>query len=161
MVVFVIVSERKPNAIAAAADIGIIRCNAYPFHGHCISYSNYPSSYYNQLDNNEVFQDKLAKSVDCMTLLSECGNGEMIGSAIDDKYLADASTPGKRSSGSLNMFDAKWLEQLLSELSRHPLDRKCINLGDDGCANGEIPGAGRDDEFLIGNGTPGKRSYIS
>lgn len=165
MVVFVIVSERKPNATAAAAstaaDITIIRCDAYPFRGRCILYRNDPN-YYNQLDNEEMSHEKLTKSADCMNLLSdECGNGQMIGSAIDDKYLAGANTPGKRSYASLNMFDAKWLEQYLPKLSRHPLDRKCINLGDDGCANGQIPGAGLDDEFLIGNGTPGKRTYMS
>lgn len=35
---------------------------------------------------------------------------------------------------------------------------KCINLGDDSCNNGSLPGSGKDDDFLIGDGNPGKRS---
>lgn len=35
---------------------------------------------------------------------------------------------------------------------------RCINLGDDSCNNGALPGSGKDDDFLNGNGNPGKRS---
>lgn len=35
---------------------------------------------------------------------------------------------------------------------------RCINLGDDSCNNGSLPGSGKDDDFLNGIGNPGKRS---
>lgn len=35
---------------------------------------------------------------------------------------------------------------------------RCINLGDDSCNNGSLPGSGKDDDFLNGSGNPGKRS---
>lgn len=34
--------------------------------------------------------------------------------------------------------------------------RQCIHLGDEGCTNGQLPGSGKDDEFLGGSGNPGK-----
>ena len=37
---------------------------------------------------------------------------------------------------------------------------KCINLADDSCTNGGLPGAGKDSDFLGGGNSPGKRSYF-
>lgn len=36
--------------------------------------------------------------------------------------------------------------------------RRCIHLGDEGCPNVQLPGSGKDDDFLTGGGNPGKRN---
>ncbi|KAJ6633400.1 hypothetical protein Bhyg_16817 [Pseudolycoriella hygida] len=38
---------------------------------------------------------------------------------------------------------------------------RCVNLGDDGCSNGSLPGSGKDDDYLIGGNNPGKRNAIN
>ncbi|XP_037868000.1 uncharacterized protein LOC101739144 isoform X2 [Bombyx mori] len=35
--------------------------------------------------------------------------------------------------------------------------KRCLNMWDDGCANGQLPGAGNDDYYLGGGFNPGKR----
>ncbi|XP_004931384.1 uncharacterized protein LOC101739144 isoform X1 [Bombyx mori] len=36
-------------------------------------------------------------------------------------------------------------------------DRRCVNMWDEGCINGQLPGSGWDDYYLNGNFNPGKR----
>ncbi|XP_072933070.1 uncharacterized protein [Epargyreus clarus] len=36
-------------------------------------------------------------------------------------------------------------------------DRRCVNMWDEGCINGQLPGAGGDDDYLNGGFNPGKR----
>jgi hypothetical protein len=38
--------------------------------------------------------------------------------------------------------------------------KRCVNTGDDSCANGYIPGAGTDDDYFSGGNTPGKRAML-
>ncbi len=45
-----------------------------------------------------------------------------------------------------------------NKISTNEILLRCINLGDDSCNNGALPGSGKDDDYLIGNGNPGKRS---
>ncbi|CAG4959425.1 unnamed protein product [Colias eurytheme] len=34
---------------------------------------------------------------------------------------------------------------------------RCVNMWDEGCANGQLPGSGDDDDYLNGGFNPGKR----
>lgn len=145
MVICIIISESNTTAAASYMTTAIVQC-AYPLRGYCFEFYK---------DNTETINtnidDKLENFVvnkrkfNCINLLNDCGNGEMIGAGTDDKYLSGSGTPGKR-------YNPKrqWINKY------YPIERKCINIGDDGCANGEIPGSGRDGDFLFGNGTPGK-----
>ncbi|CAF4920105.1 unnamed protein product [Pieris macdunnoughi] len=39
----------------------------------------------------------------------------------------------------------------------HYSSSRCVNVWDDGCTNGQLPGAGDDDDYLNGGFNPGKR----
>ncbi|CAH2095729.1 unnamed protein product [Euphydryas editha] len=34
---------------------------------------------------------------------------------------------------------------------------RCVNMWDEGCINGQLPGSGRDDDYINGGFNPGKR----
>ncbi|VVC96882.1 unnamed protein product [Leptidea sinapis] len=50
---------------------------------------------------------------------------------------------------------------LVSIVSCHPAEqdsgRWCVNVWDEGCNNGQLPGSGGDDDYLNGGFNPGKR----
>ncbi|XP_068619830.1 uncharacterized protein [Battus philenor] len=45
-----------------------------------------------------------------------------------------------------------WLEK-----PRFDGSQRCVNMWDEGCINGQLPGSGGDDDYLNGGFNPGKR----